>query len=306
MAKKDIAAKVLEKNNDVFADILNVAFFKKDYVKPEELSEAPTEFYYWTQDKEGCRDLRRDVAKVLSKNGKPVAIICIENQSCIDKTMPFRVQEYDGATYLMQLKNSIELPLPVITIVLYFGKRKWRAPLIIKDAISKEHDIPEEISEHIPYYQMNLIEVAFLPEDVRKKFTSDFGIAADFLAETRVKARNYIPSKKKIVHLRDFLFFMEAVSKDSRFGTLIYNLAAEQEGAVSMCELLNLYWDEGKNEGRVNMLLSYLKNNPNTNPDDSEKTFKLLGATQKEIAKAKELFSLSQKEPSQCNNQSVK
>lgn len=104
MAKKDIAAKVLEKNNDVFADILNVTFFKKDYVKPEELSEAPTEFYYWTQDKEGCRDLRRDVAKVLSKNGKPVAIICIENQSCIDKTMPFLVQEYDGATYLMQLK----------------------------------------------------------------------------------------------------------------------------------------------------------------------------------------------------------
>ena len=41
-----------------------------------------------------------------------------------------------------------------------------------------------------------------------------------------------------------------------------------------MCELLNLYWDEGKdegrNEGRVNMLLSYLKNSPNTNPDDSE------------------------------------
>ena len=185
---------------------------------------------------------------------------------------------------------------------MYFGKRKWRAPLIIKDAISKEHDIPEEISEHIPYYQMNLIEVAFLPKDIRKKFTSDFGIAADFLAETRVNARNYIPSKKKIVHLRDFLFFMEAVSKDSRFGTLIYNLAAEQEGAVSMCELLDLYWDDG----RVNMLLSYMKNNPNTNPDDSEKTFKLLGATQKEIAKAKELFSLSQKEPSQCNNQSVK
>lgn len=54
-----------------------------------------------------------------------------------------------------------------------------------------------------------------------------------------------------------------------------------------MCELLNLYWDEGKdegrNEGRVNMLLSYLKNSPNTNPDDSEKTFKLLGATQKEM-----------------------
>ena len=89
MAKKDIAAKVLEKNNDVFADILNVAFFKKDYVKPEELSEAPTEFYYWTQDKEGCRDLRRDVAKVLSKNGKPVAIICIETSLALIRPCHF-------------------------------------------------------------------------------------------------------------------------------------------------------------------------------------------------------------------------
>lgn len=107
----------------------------------------------------------------------------------------------------MQLKNSNELPLPVITIVLYFGKRKWRAPLIIKDAISKEHDIPEEISEHIPYYQMNLIEVAFLPEDVRKKFTSDFGIAADFLAETRVNARNLYPQQKENCTFERFFIF---------------------------------------------------------------------------------------------------
>lgn len=73
-------------------------------MKPEELSDALTEFHYWTQDKKGFRELRRDVAKVLSKNGHPVVILCIENQTCIDETMPFRTQEYDSATYLMQGK----------------------------------------------------------------------------------------------------------------------------------------------------------------------------------------------------------
>ena len=106
MAAKDIAEKLLEEHNDVFADIFNVLLFKKDFVNPEELSDAPTEFHYWTKDQKGCRELRRDVAKLLSKNGKPVAILCIENQTCIDKTMPFRTQEYNSATYMMQIKNK--------------------------------------------------------------------------------------------------------------------------------------------------------------------------------------------------------
>lgn len=50
MAAKDIAEKLLEEHNDVFADIFNVLLFKKDFVNPEELSDAPTEFHYWTKD----------------------------------------------------------------------------------------------------------------------------------------------------------------------------------------------------------------------------------------------------------------
>lgn len=41
MAAKDIAEKLLEEHNDVFADIFNVLLFKKDFVNPEELSDAP-------------------------------------------------------------------------------------------------------------------------------------------------------------------------------------------------------------------------------------------------------------------------
>ena len=303
MAAKDIAEKLLEEHNDVFADIFNVLLFEKDFVKPEELSDAPTEFHYWTKDQKGCRELRRDVAKLLRKNGKPVAILCIENQTCVDKTMPFRTQEYNSATYMMQIKNKKEIPLPVITIVLYFGKRKWKKPFDIKEAISKDHDIPEEIMKQIPSYEMNLVEVAFLPKDIRKNFTSDFGIIADFLVEAKENADTYIPSKKEILHLKELLYFMEVITDDSRFGTLFYELACKQKGAVSMCELLDLYWDkaknagnaEGRSEGRISMLVSYLQNS-NDNPEALANTFKLLGATPAEISEAKRIYNESKKE----------
>ena len=61
-----------------------------------------------------------------------------------------------------------------------------------------------------------------------------------------------------------------------------------------MCELLDLYWDkaknagnaEGRSEGRVSMLVSYLQNS-NDNPEALANTFKLLGATPAEISEAK-------------------
>lgn len=55
MAGKDIAEKLLEECNDVFADIVNVLYFKEELIKAENLEEAPTEFHYWVQDKSKCR-----------------------------------------------------------------------------------------------------------------------------------------------------------------------------------------------------------------------------------------------------------
>ena len=151
----------------------------------------------------------------------------------------------------------------------------------------------------ITSYTMNFVEVAFLPTDIRKHFISDFGIIADFLAETRVNVDTYIPSKKEILHLKELLFFMEVITDDSRFGTLFYELACKQKGAVSMCELLDLYWDRGKNagnvEGRVSMLVSYLQNSSD-NPEVLANTFKLLGATPAEISEAKRIYNESKKE----------
>ena len=84
-----------------------------------------------------------------------------------------------------------------------------------------------------------------------------------------------------------------------RWVSSLYELACKQKGAVSMCELLDLYWDRGKNAGnvesRVSMLVSYLQNS-NDNPEALANTFKLLGATPAEISEAKRIYNESKKE----------
>lgn len=290
MAGKDIAEKLLEECNDVFVDIVNVLYFKEELIKAENLEEAPTEFHYWVQDKSKCRELRRDVAKVLKIDGIPKAIICIENQTCIDPTMPFRIQEYDGATYLMQLKNGEKKLIPIITIVLYFGKVRWSKPITVKEALTQEYNADIKFVNNICDYKMNLYEISFLSEEIRNKFTSDFKIIADYFAGTRNNITDYKPTGQKIVHLKEFLYFMDVFAEDSRFGTSIYEIACKQKGAVSMCELLDLYWDKGKAEGkaeeRISMLLCYISKG-NSELD----AVNIFGATKEELTKVKELIA---------------
>lgn len=68
------------------------------------------------------------------------------------------------------------------------------------------------------------------------------------------------------------------------------HIACKQKGAVSMCELLDLYWDKGKAEGkaeeRISMLLCYISKG-NSELD----AVNIFGATKEELSKVKELIS---------------
>lgn len=51
-----------------------------------------------------------------------LAIIGIENQTAVEKKMPFRLIGYDGASYKSQLQANAASIAPVVTIVLYLVK----------------------------------------------------------------------------------------------------------------------------------------------------------------------------------------
>lgn len=158
-----------EKCNEAFANIINAVYFKKNYVKPKDLSEVPKGFHSWIMDQSDFQAVSQTVTKILTKDGKPAAYLCFWKQTTENENIPFLVQRYESAVYAYQVEKGNSIPIPVITVVLYFGKKKWKSSLGTKDILEKSGDIPEEILCNSPNYKLNLVDVASLPEDIREE-----------------------------------------------------------------------------------------------------------------------------------------
>lgn len=126
MGEKDITEKILEDHNDVFADIINgLIFAGEQRILPESLENTAVHSQYKADD-EKVHELERDVAKYWKDQDVQLAICGIENQSSVEKYMPFRIIGYDGTAYRSQLQDKRKEILPVMTIVLYFGtEHRW-------------------------------------------------------------------------------------------------------------------------------------------------------------------------------------
>ena len=150
MAEKDIAQKVLEAYNDVFADIVNGLLFEgKDIILPDDLEDHGTHSHYKTDGR--LREQARDVAKKWKKGEIKLSLIGMENQTGIDTDMPFRVIGYDGAEYRSQLSGKERYP--VLTLVLYFGtERPWTRPR----SLFEQMEIPEIFRPYLNDYKMHI------------------------------------------------------------------------------------------------------------------------------------------------------
>lgn len=122
MGQKDISEKILEDYNDVFSDILNVLLFNGiRRVKPETLRNTSVHSMY-KADSTKLHEQERDISKIWEEYHIKLAMCGIENQTEIEEMMPLRIIGYDGASYRSQLLDKKVQPIPVVTIVLYFGK----------------------------------------------------------------------------------------------------------------------------------------------------------------------------------------
>ena len=185
---KDMTEKTLEAYNDVFADIVNVLLFNgRELVLEDELEAESTRSIYKTQS--ALHEQERDVAKFWKKCDVRIALYGLENQTDIDIDIPFRVISYDGAAYRAQLldKKSVAR-YPVVTLVLYFGDKRWDKPLTLLEGF----DIPEELKPYVNDYKVNLFEISYLTEEQVAMFKSDFRIVAEYFVQMRTK-KDYTP-----------------------------------------------------------------------------------------------------------------
>lgn len=106
MGEKDLTEKILEDYNDVFADIMNALVFKgKDVVHPDSLRNSSVHSQYKADDQK-LHELERDVAKYWMDGNVQIALCGMENQTKVEKFMPFRVFSYDGTAYRSQLLDQ--------------------------------------------------------------------------------------------------------------------------------------------------------------------------------------------------------
>ena len=213
MAEKDIAEKQLLAYADVFANILNVGLFEGDEaIRPDELTDVLPRSTYNADGR--LREQERDVVKLWKGNELRLALFGLENQSAIDQVMPLRIMGYDGAAYRNQLPlKDGQKAYPVVTVVLYFGwEQRWKKPRRLKECFQ----IPKRLEPYVSDYQINVIEIAWLPDDVIAKFSNPFRMVAEYFSQMR-KQQEYHPSEAYVRHAKEMLDLMALLTEDVRF-----------------------------------------------------------------------------------------
>ncbi len=107
-------------------------------------------------------------------------------------------------------------PVPVLTIVLYFGNEHWTKNLCLKELL----DIPPGMDRFINDYKINGFEVAWLNDGQIAMFRSDFKVVADFFSKKR-RNPEYVPDDiTEIRHVDEVLKLISAVSGDERYAEI--------------------------------------------------------------------------------------
>ena len=209
MNGKDITQKMLERYNDVFADIVNVLLFNgKKIVDEDALIDTPVDSALKLDGEVHSQD--RDVAKYWNNSQINIALFGLENQTVPDKLMPMRVIGYDGAEYKKQTleENRYKKKYPVITLVLYMGyDRNWKYSNSLLDLL----EVDEKLKPYISDYKINVFEIAFLDREKIDLFKSDFRMLADYLYQMRT-TNSYKGDESNVKHVDEILMLMSAMS----------------------------------------------------------------------------------------------
>ena len=209
MNGKDITQKMLERYNDVFADIVNVLLFNgKRIVDEDALTDTPVDSALKIDGEIHSQD--RDVAKYWKNSQINIALFGLENQTVPDKLMPMRVIGYDGAEYKKQVleENRYKKKYPVITLVLYMGyDRNWKYSNSLLDLL----EVDENLKPYVSDYKINIFEIAFLDREKIDLFKSDFRMLADYLYQMRT-TDSYEGDESDIKHVDEILMLMSAMS----------------------------------------------------------------------------------------------
>lgn len=250
--EKDSTEKHLLNYADVFADVVNVLVFHgKEVIDPKDLVSTEARSVLTLHGK--TREQERDVVKIWTKGNTKIALVGLENKTLQDKDMPLRVLAYDGASYKEQVNHhrsknkelKEEKTYPCLSFVLYFGTTHWAKPTSLLECIE---DIPEELKSFVNDYHIKVFEIAFLDDDTRKLFKSDFRHVVDYLHQVRTK-EEYQASAQPVKYPAEVLQLMAAFTNNNRFLDVAYEI--DTRGPTNMKDLIGNMLSDSERKGEL-------------------------------------------------------
>lgn len=270
MGREDVYENDYLEDPEIFADLVNGVLYEgKQIVKAKDLSEQDGELR--SISKGNVKKLIRD--KVRLWNGMVLAVLSVENQTKIDYGMVIRAMLAESMAYDRQRKKVNEKLraekeevtsdefisgmrkedkfIPVITIVVYFGKEKpWDGARTLYELLDMQGK-EDKIVPYISNYRLNLFD--FHEHDSFEQFHTELRSFFEFLRYSGEKER----LKEKLeLHEKEY----EKLSGQAKvLLTKLTNIReipgvgeeAFERGEFSMCKAFEDMREEGKLEGKI-------------------------------------------------------
>lgn len=111
-----------------------------------------------------------------------------------------------------------------------------------KEKTNPYYCVAKFLKPFVPNYHINLIQVAFLPEEVIGKFTSDFRQVAQFFRAKRLgKEKELRYNREKWTHVAEMMDFLHTFAGDRRYRELKADMLEEVgKGGAAMCTLIDM------------------------------------------------------------------
>lgn len=247
---KDLALKALFNNKKYFADVFNNFIFKgNNIIDPDTLIDDNPELIFKNSNGEISNRDRDLLKKATFKKDNKVGylLLGIENQTTVDKDMIFRIMQYDSLSYMRQLDiakekkdGKIEI-IQVLTLVIYYGKGNWTAPLDLYSRFNTD----AEFRDLFPNYSYKVLNPNKLDDNEIDKYDKGLKCLFTYMKyqNDKQKLEEKITNNKEYEKIDNTVVDCINILTDSN---LRYD---EGEEEINMCKAIKDMRDEAKQEG---------------------------------------------------------
>lgn len=283
MGQKDFDQKAYLSDSRRYADLYNAAFFEgEQFLKAEEMELTESVTAHVGSD--GTVEKISDIVMRQKRTGELFALWILENQETMDYSIPVRVMlkeamEYErqvkrlrsdnsrlsgkkssAGEFLYKVKKSDHI-CPVVTLILYWGKQKWDGPRSLHDFIdfsAMDETEKEKLKKFVPEYPLHILDLNV--KDDYKEFSTELRTVFELYARrnNKEKFREYIVNNKECRHLdSETVQFIGRITKSAEL--LQGEIGMKEEGDIDMCRAITEMIEEGRTEGRTELILKMLK-----------------------------------------------